>query len=49
MGDFLQEVKLQAYLERAVAIGIPVDDLADPDWKPVKAMQNPSGDTRSGI
>lgn len=49
VGDFLQEVKLQAYLERAVAIGIPVDDLADPDWRPVKAMKNPSGDTRSGI
>lgn len=47
--DFLQEVKLQAYLKRAVAIGIPVDDLADPDWRPVKAMKNPSGDTRSGI
>lgn len=37
--ESLQEVKLQAYLERAVVIGIPVDDLADPDPRPVKAMK----------
>lgn len=47
--EFLQEVKLQAYLERAVTIGIPVDDLADPDQGLLNSWRNPSGDNKSGI
>jgi len=37
--EFLQKVKLQGYTERPVALGIPVDDLSEPDPRPVQATE----------